>query len=79
MKFNNFVARVKQFLRAPEPRRIRAESRSQQILSFYMGKNTPARKDYIMENPVVWVECNCTHSMRPAHREIITDSESCSS
>jgi hypothetical protein len=28
----------------------------QQILSFYMGKNTPERKDYIMENPVVTVE-----------------------
>ena len=26
---------------------------SQQILSFYMGKNTPGRKDYIMENLVV--------------------------
>jgi len=26
------------------------------ILSFYMGKNTPARKDYIMENLVVPVE-----------------------
>jgi DNA gyrase subunit B/topoisomerase-4 subunit B len=29
---------------------------SQQILSFYMGKNTPERKDYIMENLVVPVE-----------------------
>src|SRR5687767_11351649 len=29
---------------------------SQQILSFYMGKNTPERKDYIMENLVVMVE-----------------------
>src|ERR1043166_5032336 len=29
---------------------------SQQILSFYMGKNTPERKDYIMENLVVTVE-----------------------
>ena len=28
----------------------------QQIHSFYMGKNTPARKDYIMENLVVPVE-----------------------
>ena len=26
------------------------------ILSFYMGKNTPERKDYIMENLVVSVE-----------------------
>ena len=26
------------------------------ILSFYMGKNTPERKDYIMENLVVPVE-----------------------
>jgi hypothetical protein len=24
---------------------------SQQILTFYMGKNTPERKDYIMEKP----------------------------
>ena len=29
---------------------------SQQILSFYMGKNTPERKDYITENLVVMVE-----------------------
>jgi len=29
---------------------------SQQILSFYMGKNTPERKDYIMANLVVPVE-----------------------
>jgi topoisomerase-4 subunit B len=29
---------------------------SQQILSFYMGKNTPERKDYIMENLVVTLE-----------------------
>jgi DNA gyrase subunit B/topoisomerase-4 subunit B len=26
------------------------------ILGFYMGKNTPDRKDYIMENLVVPVE-----------------------
>jgi DNA gyrase/topoisomerase IV subunit B len=26
------------------------------ILSFYMGKNTPERKDYIMDNLVVPVE-----------------------
>jgi len=26
------------------------------ILNFYMGKNTPERKDYIMENLVVPVE-----------------------
>ena len=26
------------------------------ILTFYMGKNTPERKDYIMENLVVPVE-----------------------
>jgi hypothetical protein len=29
---------------------------SQQIRSFYMGKKTPERKDYIMENLVVPVE-----------------------
>ena len=29
---------------------------ARQILSFYMGKNTPERKDYIMENLVVAVE-----------------------
>ena len=28
----------------------------QQILTFYTGKNTPERKDYIMENLVVAVE-----------------------
>jgi DNA gyrase/topoisomerase IV subunit B len=26
------------------------------ILTFYMGKNTPERKDYIMENLVVPLE-----------------------
>jgi DNA gyrase/topoisomerase IV subunit B len=26
------------------------------ILTFYMGKNTPERKDFIMENLVVTVE-----------------------
>jgi hypothetical protein len=26
------------------------------VLTFYMGKNTPERKDYIMENLVVPVE-----------------------
>ena len=56
MKFNNSVARVKQFLRAPEPGGRRAQGGQQQILSFYMGKNTPERKDYIMENLVVPVE-----------------------
>ena len=29
---------------------------TQTILGFYMGKNTPERKDYIMENLVVPVE-----------------------
>jgi hypothetical protein len=29
---------------------------TQTILDFYMGKNTPERKDYIMENLVVPVE-----------------------
>ena len=29
---------------------------SQQILGFYMGKNTPERKDYIMANLIVPVE-----------------------
>ena len=29
---------------------------SSTILGFYMGKNTPERKDYIMENLVVSVE-----------------------
>jgi hypothetical protein len=29
---------------------------AQQILGFYMGKNTPERKDYIMANLVVPVE-----------------------
>jgi DNA gyrase subunit B/topoisomerase-4 subunit B len=33
-----------------------AKPDSQQIFSFYMGKNTPERKDYIMENLVVPVE-----------------------
>jgi hypothetical protein len=29
---------------------------NQQILSFYLGKNAPEWKDYIMENLVVTVE-----------------------
>ena len=29
---------------------------AQNILTFYMGKNTPERKDYIMQNLVVPVE-----------------------
>jgi DNA gyrase/topoisomerase IV subunit B len=32
------------------------KSEAQNILTFYMGKNTPERKDYIMENLVVPVE-----------------------
>ena len=35
-------------------RASRAESG--QIFNFYLGKNTPERKDYIMENLVVPVE-----------------------
>jgi hypothetical protein len=35
---------------------MRAKVDNQQILSFDMGKNTPGRKDYIMENLVVTVE-----------------------
>ena len=49
----------KQFI-GPEMRLSQVEYASkpdsQQILSFYMGKNTPERKDYIMENLVVPVE-----------------------
>ena len=33
-----------------------AKADRQQILSFYMGKNIPERKDYIMENLIVPVE-----------------------
>jgi len=32
------------------------ESKASDMLNFYMGKNTPERKDYIMENLVVPVE-----------------------
>jgi len=32
------------------------KSSASDILGFYMGKNTPERKDYIMENLVVPVE-----------------------
>jgi hypothetical protein len=38
------------------PKKPTPKLESQQILSFYMGKNTPERKDYIMENLVVTVE-----------------------
>ena len=51
-EFNQFIGkdiRLSQVEYAPK-------SDSQQILSFYMGKNTPERKDYIMENLVVTVE-----------------------
>ena len=34
----------------------RGEGCASNILGFYMGKNTPKRKDYIMENLVVPVE-----------------------
>ena len=33
-----------------------SKSNVSDTLSFYMGKNTPDRKDYIMENLVVPVE-----------------------
>ena len=49
----------KQFI-GPDMRLSQVEyapkSDSQQILGFYMGKNTPERKDYIMANLVVPVE-----------------------
>ncbi|HPU56738.1 MAG TPA: toprim domain-containing protein [Verrucomicrobiota bacterium] len=49
----------KQFI-GPDMRVSRVEyapkSEASGILSFYMGKNTPERKDYIMENLVVPVE-----------------------
>jgi DNA gyrase subunit B/topoisomerase-4 subunit B len=51
-EFKQFIGpamRLSQVEYAPKPD-------SQQILSFYMGKNTPERKDYIMENLVVPVE-----------------------
>jgi len=35
---------------------IRPKHAASNILTFYMGKNTPERKDYIMENLVVAVE-----------------------
>ena len=41
---------------SPERVEYASKADSQQILSFYMGKNTPERKDYIMENLVVPVE-----------------------
>jgi hypothetical protein len=58
----NFPERVQQFI-GKEMRLSQVEyaSRrrgmgSQQTLSFYMGKNTPERKDYIMDKLVVPVE-----------------------
>ena len=41
---------------APGQSRIRAKGESGPIFNFYMGKNTPERKDYIMERLVVPVE-----------------------
>ena len=42
---------------APEPGGIRAQNAGRAgIFDFYMGKNTPERKDYIMDNLVVPVE-----------------------
>ena len=52
-------AEFKQFI-GPDMRLSRVEYAAKldasNILSFYMGKNTPERKDYIMENLVVPVE-----------------------
>jgi DNA gyrase subunit B/topoisomerase-4 subunit B len=51
-EFKQFIGpnmRLSQVEYAPKPD-------SQQILGFYMGKNTPERKDYIMANLVVPVE-----------------------
>jgi topoisomerase-4 subunit B len=51
-EFKQFIGkemRISQVEGAPK-------SDAQNILSFYMGKNTPERKDYIMENLVVPVE-----------------------
>ncbi len=51
-EFKQFIGpemRLSQVEYAPKPD-------SQQILGFYMGKNTPERKDYIMSNLVVPVE-----------------------
>src|SRR2546426_8694537 len=51
-EFKQFIGenmRLSQVEYAPKPE-------SQQILGFYMGKNTPERKDYIMANLVVPVE-----------------------
>ena len=51
-EFKQFISddmRLSQVEYAPKPD-------TQTILGFYMGKNTPERKDYIMENLVVPVE-----------------------
>jgi len=51
-EFKQFIGgdmRLSQVEYAPKPD-------TQTILGFYMGKNTPERKDYIMENLVVAVE-----------------------
>ena len=51
-EFKQFIGKdmkLSQVEAAPKPD-------AQNILSFYMGKNTPARKDYIMQNLVVPVE-----------------------
>ena len=39
-----------------EPVMLGQEETIQKLLDYYMGKNTPERKDYIMENLVVPVE-----------------------
>jgi DNA gyrase/topoisomerase IV subunit B len=51
-EFKQFIGdnmRLSQVEHAPKPD-------VSSILTFYMGKNTPERKDYIMENLVVPVE-----------------------
>ena len=51
-EFKQFIGkemRLSQVEYAPKPE-------AAGILSFYMGKNTPERKDYIMDNLVVPVE-----------------------
>ena len=51
-EFKQFIGKEMRLSKVEHAPKTEASS----ILTFYMGKNTPERKDYIMENLVVPVE-----------------------
>ena len=51
-EFKQFIGKEMRLSKVEHATKLEASG----ILTFYMGKNTPERKDYIMENLVVPVE-----------------------